>query len=195
MATKQIPDELLVKNYINGDESALAELVNKHQSKVYAFIYRKIRNHDVSNEIFQNTFVKVIKNLKGNGYSEKGKFLSWVFCIAHNLVLDSFKSTKQTNMWVKFHDFSVYDIAKDNSRSIEDKLISIEIQKDITEILNELPKNQREVIEMRMFENLSFKEISGQTGVSVNTALARMRYGIMGMKQIIEKRQNYFYLK
>jgi RNA polymerase sigma-70 factor, ECF subfamily len=187
MAMKQIPDALLIKNYINGDEDALAVLVKRHQSKIYGFIFSKVQDRDVTNDIFQDTFVKVIKNLKGNGYNEKGKFFSWVICIAHNLISDYFRDNKRVKIQRDLTNFPVLSLIKNEELNIEEKLVWNQIEKDILSILNELPEQLKEIVELRFFQELSYKEISEKTGVSVNTALARMRYAVMGMRRIIKK--------
>jgi RNA polymerase sigma-70 factor (ECF subfamily) len=190
MATiQQLPDALLVKHYINGDEEALSILVKRHQSKIFGFIYSKVLDRDVSDDIFQDTFIKVIKTLKGNSYNEEGKFLPWVMRIAHNLVIDHFRRNKKMSFQRETDDFSIFSIMTDNSLTIENKIISEQVQKDLIRLLEELPDDQKEVLQMRIYQDLSFKEISETTGVSINTALGRMRYALINLRRIIEKNQ------
>jgi RNA polymerase sigma-70 factor (ECF subfamily) len=187
MATTQIPDALLVKNYIAGDENALAILIKKHQSKIYGFIYSKMPDRDVADDIFQDTFIKVIKTLKSNSYNEEGKFLPWVMRISHNLIVDHYRKNKKMPMLRETEEFSIFSILTDNSLNAEGRIITDVIEKDLHKIIQQLPDDQREVLEMRIFQDLSFNEIAEQTGVSINTALGRMRYALMNLRKIIEK--------
>ena len=187
MATTQIPDALLVKNYIAGDENALAILIKKHQSKIYGFIYSKMPDRDVADDIFQDTFIKVIKTLKSNSYNEEGKFLPWVMRISHNLIVDHYRKNKKMPMLRETEEFSIFSILTDNSLNAEGRIITDAIEKDLHKIIQQLPNDQREVLEMRIFQDLSFNEIAEQTGVSINTALGRMRYALMNLRKIIEK--------
>ncbi|AIG29909.1 sigma-70 family RNA polymerase sigma factor [Flavobacterium psychrophilum] len=189
MATIQLPDGLLVRHYISGDENALSILVKRHESKIFGFIYSKVLDRDVANDIFQDTFIKVIKTLKGNSYNEEGKFLPWVMRIAHNLVIDHFRKAKKMPMFRETEEFSVFSMMSDNSQDIESKIITNQVEKDLIKLLKELPDDQREVVEMRIYQDLSFKEISESTGVSINTALGRMRYALINLRRIIDKNQ------
>lgn len=187
MATTQIPDALLVKNYIAGDEIALSILIKKHQSKIYGFIYSKMPDRDVADDIFQDTFIKVIKTLKSNSYNEEGKFLPWVMRIAHNLIVDHYRKNKKMPMLRETEEFSIFSILSDNSLNVEGRIITDAIEKDLQKIIQELPTDQKEVLEMRIYQDLSFNEIAELTGVSINTALGRMRYALMNLRKIIEK--------
>jgi RNA polymerase sigma-70 factor (ECF subfamily) len=189
MANVQIPDAVLVKNYVAGDESALTILINRHQSKIYGFIYSKISDRDISDDIFQDTFIKVIKTLKMNSYNEEGKFLPWVMRIAHNLIIDHFRKNKKMPMFRETETFSIFSIMSDNVPNIESKLISEQVVSDLKKIIEELPEDQKEVLMMRIYQDLSFKEISEITGVSINTALGRMRYALMNLRKVIDKNQ------
>ncbi len=187
MATIQIPDALLVKNYIAGDENALSILIKKHQSKIYGFIYSKMPDRDVADDIFQDTFIKVIKTLKSNSYNEEGKFLPWVMRISHNLIVDHFRKNKKMPMLRETEEFSVFSILTDTSLNAEGRIITDVIEKDLQKIILELPEDQKEVLMMRIYQDLSFNEIAELTGVSINTALGRMRYALMNLRKIIEK--------
>lgn len=189
MATTQTPDALLVKNYMAGDENALAILIKRHQTKIYGFIYSKIADRDVTDDIFQDTFVKVIKTLKSQSYNEEGKFLPWVMRIAHNLIVDHFRKGKKMPMLRETEEFSILTFLTDNSPTIEKKIITEQVEQDLVKIIEELPDDQKEVLMMRIYQDLSFKEISDLTGVSINTALGRMRYAILNMRKVIEKNQ------
>lgn len=189
MANVQTPDALLVKSYVAGDENALATLINRHQSKIYGFIYSKISDRDISDDIFQDTFIKVIKTLKSNSYNEEGKFLPWVMRIAHNLIIDHFRKTKKMPMFRETEEFSIFSIMTDNVPNIETQLIISQVENDLKKLIEELPNDQKEVLVMRIYQDLSFKEISDITGVSINTALGRMRYALMNLRKVIEKHQ------
>jgi len=189
MADVQIQDALLVKKYVAGDETALSTLINRHQSKIYGFIYSKISDRDISDDIFQDTFIKVIKTLKSNSYNEEGKFLPWVMRIAHNLIIDHFRKNKKMPMFRETEEFSIFSIMSDNSMTIENQMISDQVEIDLKKIIEELPDDQKEVLVMRIYQDLSFKEISELTGVSINTALGRMRYALMNLRKVIDKHQ------
>jgi len=189
MADLHIPDSLLVKNYVEGNENALSTLIKRHESKIYGFIYSKIADRDISNDIFQDTFIKVIKTLKNNSYNEEGKFLPWVMRISHNLIVDHFRKTKKMPMYRETEEFSIFSIMSDDSLTIEGKMIVDQVEVDLKKLIEELPDDQKEVLVMRMYQDMSFKEISELTGVSINTALGRMRYALMNLRKIIDKHQ------
>jgi RNA polymerase sigma-70 factor (ECF subfamily) len=189
MANLQKFDALLVNDYIAGDESALSILIKRHESKIYGFIYSKISDRDISNDIFQDTFIKVIKTLKTNSYNEEGKFLPWIMRIAHNLIIDFYRKSKKMPLFRETEEFSIFSIMSDDSLTIENQIIADQVDVDIRRLIDELPMDQKEVLVMRMYQDMSFKEISETTGVSINTALGRMRYAIMNLRKIIEKHQ------
>lgn len=189
MADLHTPDALLVKKYVDGNELALSTLIKRHESKIYGFIYSKIADRDISNDIFQDTFIKVIKTLKSNSYNEEGKFLPWVMRISHNLIVDHFRKTKKMPMYRETEEFSIFSIMSDDSLTIENKMIFDQVEIDLKKIIEELPDDQKEVLVMRMYQDMSFKEISELTGVSINTALGRMRYALMNLRKIIDKHQ------
>lgn len=187
MANVVIPDAVLVKNYVDGDENALATLITRHQSKIYGFIYSKVTDRDIADDIFQDTFIKVIKTLKSNSYNEEGKFLPWVMRISHNLIVDHFRRNKKMPMFRETEEFSIFSIMTDNSPNIENRIITEQVENDLQRLIEELPDDQKEVLQMRIYQDLSFKEIADLTGVSINTALGRMRYALMNLRKVIEK--------
>lgn len=189
MANAETPDALLIKSYVAGDENALSTLINRHQSKIYGFIYSKVTNRDISDDIFQDTFIKVIKTLKSNSYNEEGKFLPWVMRIAHNLIIDHFRRTKKMPMYRETEEFSIFSVMADHSLTIENQMISDQVENDLKKMIDRLPDDQKEVLIMRIYQDLSFKEISEMTGVSINTALGRMRYALMNLRKVIDKHQ------
>jgi len=183
-----ISDAVLISNYIKGDESALSLLIKRHQSKIYGFIYSKVSDRDISDDIFQDTFVKVIRTLKTKSYNEEGKFLPWVMRIAHNLIVDYYRNNKKMPMQRDTEEFSIFSVIHDNDPNIESQIIGLQIESDLKKLIEELPDDQKQVLVMRMYQDLSFKEISSLTGVSINTALGRMRYALMNLRKIIEKK-------
>ncbi len=189
IANIQIPDALLVQDYVAGNEEALATLIKRHESKIYGFIYSKVSDRDVANDIFQDTFIKVIKTLKSNSYNEEGKFLPWVMRIAHNLIIDYFRKNKKMPLYRETEEFSVFSIMTDDTLTIENQLIANQVELDIQKLIEELPEDQKEVLVMRMYKDMSFKEISEITGVSINTSLGRMRYALMNLRKVIDKHQ------
>lgn len=189
MANFELPDAVLIRNYVSGDESAIATLIERYQSKLYGFIFSKIQDKDLCDDIFQDTFIKVIKKLKSNSYNEEGKFLPWVMRIAHNLVIDHFRKSKKMPMQRDSEEYSVFSYLFDSSPNIENEIITQQVQHDLGKLIDELPADQKEVLVMRIYQDLSFKEIADSTGVSINTALGRMRYALMNLRKVIEKNQ------
>ena len=187
MKNHDLTDAVLVSNYINGQEEALSILIERHKQRIYSFIYSKVFDRDVSEDIFQDTFIKVIRTLKNGKYNEEGKFLPWVMRIAHNLVIDHFR---KGNRMPKFEDngeFSIFSVISDGSLNAENKMIKTQVEDDLRNLIQELPEDQKEVLVMRMYRDMSFKEISDKTGVSINTALGRMRYALINLRKVIDK--------
>lgn len=189
MAITPIDDATLVHDYIAGNEAALAALIKRHQSKIFGFIYSKLGDRDLANDIFQDTFIKVIRTLKSNAYNEEGKFLPWVMRIAHNLIVDHYRSNKKMPLYRETEEFSIFSIMTDDALTIENQLISDQVAKDLRQLVEELPGDQKEVLMMRLYQDMSFKEISEATGVSINTALGRMRYALLNLRKVIDKHQ------
>ena len=189
MAIPTIDDASLVNSYISGNEAALESLIKRHQSRIFGFIYSKVGDRDLADDIFQDTFIKVIRTLKSNAYNEEGKFLPWVMRIAHNLIVDHFRHNKKMPLYRETEEFSIFSVMTDDSLTIENKLISDQVTKDLRQIVEELPDDQKEVLMMRLYQDMSFKEISEATGVSINTALGRMRYAVINLRKVIDKHQ------
>lgn len=187
MKRKLIEDAVLVKNYINGDESALSVLITRHKQRIYSFIYSKVYDRDITEDVFQDTFIKVIKTLKKGKYNEEGKFLPWVMRIAHNLVIDHFRKNKRMPKFDNSGEFSIFSVLSDSSLNAEKSLIKDQVESDVRRIIEELPNDQKQVLMMRMYQDMSFKEISERTGVSINTALGRMRYALINLRKVIEE--------
>jgi len=180
-------DAFLVSAYIKGDESALSELITRHKQRIYSFIYSKVFDRDVSEDIFQDTFIKVIKTLKKGGYNEEGKFLPWVMRIAHNLVIDHFRKNNRMPKFENKNDFNIFSVLSDQVPNVEKRIIKGQVENDVRRLIQELPEDQKEVLVMRIYKEMSFKEISEQTGVSINTALGRMRYALINLRKVIDK--------
>ncbi len=187
MEQKANTDALLVSAYIKGDESALCELITRHKQRIYSFIYSKVYDRDVAEDIFQDTFIKVIKTLKKGGYNEEGKFLPWVMRITHNLIIDHFRRNNRMPKFENKDDFNIFSVLSDHTPNIERQIIKEQVAQDVRRLIEELPEDQKEVLMMRMYKEMSFKEISERTGVSINTALGRMRYALINLRKIIEK--------
>ncbi|SHF15382.1 RNA polymerase sigma-70 factor, ECF subfamily [Arenibacter palladensis] len=182
-----IEDSVLVKDYMNGDERALEKLINRHNQRLSSFIYSKVQDREVTEDIFQDTFMKVIRTLKKGNYNEEGKFLPWVMRISHNLIIDYFRKNKRMPRFEGSNDFNIFSIISDDQLNAERRIIKDQIDQDLTLLIKELPKDQKEVLEMRLYKDMSFKEISENTGVSINTALGRMRYALINLRKIVEK--------
>ncbi|MGY5846762.1 RNA polymerase sigma factor [Salegentibacter sp. HM20] len=182
-----ISDAILVRQYIDGDENALSHLINRHQQRIYSFIFSKVFDKDIAEDIFQDTFIKVINTLKRGKYNEEGKFLPWVMRIAHNLVIDHFRKNKRMPRFENKDDFNIFSVLSDSELNAETQIIKDQIETDVQELIKELPEDQLEVLMMRIYKDMSFKEISERTGVSINTALGRMRYALINLRKIIEK--------
>lgn len=180
-------DRHLVRSYIQGNERALEELISKHQQKVFGFILKKVRDEDLANDIFQETFVKVIQTLKAGRYNEEGKFIQWVMRIAHNLVIDHFRREKRMPHVRQSEDFNILDVLNDGERNAEESNVHLQILQDAKKLVQYLPEEQKSVLMMRIYEGLSFKDIAEQTDVSINTALGRMRYALINLRKLIEK--------
>ncbi|MCM1331119.1 MAG: sigma-70 family RNA polymerase sigma factor [Bacteroides sp.] len=185
---KTLTDEQLVRMYIDGNNAAFDTLLQRHQAKLYSYILRIVKNEEIANDIFQDTFIKIIMTLKQGRYTENGKFGAWLTRIAHNLIIDFYRQEKSENSVSTDDDatnlLNRRDLCEEN---IEDLLINDQIRADVRKIIDALPDPQREVVMMRYYNDMSFKEIADVTGVSINTALGRMRYALMNMRRIAEE--------
>ena len=182
-------DSVLVSDYINGSEKALEKLIVRHKQRIYSFIYSKVLNRDITEDVFQDTFIKVINNLRKGKYNEEGKFLPWVMRIAHNLMIDFFRKNKRMPKFNNTDEFDIFSVLSDNSMNAETQLINDQIHNDVKELIKELPEDQKEVLIMRLYKDMSFKEISEITDVSINTALGRMRYALINIRKLVEEKK------
>ena len=182
-------DDMLVALYLEGNNKAFDILLNRHKDRLYSYIYFIVRSRDVAEDIFQETFVKAIVTLQQGKYNSEGKFSAWLTRIAHNLVIDQFRLERNEN--VISNDESEVDLFNNSAYSegtIESRMVNQQVLKDVRRLIDLLPDNQREVVYMRYYQALSFKEIAAITGVSINTALGRVRYAIMNLRRMAEEK-------
>ena len=180
-----ISDRELIRAYRGGDEQAFETLLTRHQERVYTKINFIVRDSELANDLFQDTFIKIVRLLKEGKYVEEGKFLPWVLRIAHNMAIDHFRRNKKMRMVRSRDEMDVFATIDTGDAHVEDLLVEGQIHSDVRRIIDELPEDQREVVRMRMYDNLSFKEIAETTGVSINTALGRMRYAVINLRKIV----------
>ena len=182
-------DATLVQQYISGSEKALEKLINRHQLRIFNYIKSKVLDRDTAEDIFQDTFIKVIKTLKSGVYNEEGKFLPWVMRIAHNLVIDFFRKSNRIPTIENNDEYDLFKFISDTTPNIESILFQDQLVKDLQNLILELPEDQKEVLMMRLYRDMSFKEIAKNTNVSINTALGRMRYAIINLRKLAEDHQ------
>ncbi len=187
MVTKEYSDQELVRQYLNGEQSSIEKLIRKYKDKVYTYILLMVKNEHLAQDIFQETFIKVIKSLHKGKYQESGKFVSWVIRIAHNLIIDHFRKNKQTRFYSNDdYEMDIFNSKKFSDKTIEDDIVKDQIVNDVKKLIEYLPEEQKEVVLLRHYGGLSFKEIAEQTGVSINTALGRMRYALINLRKLID---------
>ena len=185
---KSMTDESLVDLYANGNNSAFDVLLNRYKKSIHSYIFYIVRNNDLTEDIFQETFLKVIMTIKQGRYTDNGKFKAWITRIAHNLIIDNFRQERNEN--TISNDEVEVDLLNDMKlcdSNIEDDMVQEQVFSDIKKLVKHLPDNQREVLEMRYYQDMSFKEIADITGVSINTALGRMRYAILNMRRMADE--------
>lgn len=190
MTKTKLTDHELVKQFIDGEQSSFEILVNRHKDKVYTYIFLMVKNDHLANDIFQETFIKVVKSLHAGKYQENGKFISWVVRIAHNLIIDHFRKEKQMKTCSNDeYETDIFNSSRFSDNNVEEDIIQEQIKTDVRKLVDCLPEEQREVILLRHFVGLSFKEIADQTNVSINTALGRMRYALINLRKLIEEKK------
>ncbi|MDD3878211.1 MAG: sigma-70 family RNA polymerase sigma factor [Bacteroidales bacterium] len=187
MIAQTLSDKELIANYIAGDESNLQILIQRYKRKVFSYIFFIVKEKNLADDIFQDTFIKVINTLKAGNYNEEGKFLPWVSRIAHNLIIDHFRKARKIPYIDNGYDYDAYDLVKVYDECVETKLVVEQIHCDIKRLVEYLPDEQKEVLKMRHYSEMSFKEIAEQTGVSINTALGRMRYALINLRKLIKE--------
>lgn len=182
-----LSDQQLLNEYLSGDQAAISILIDRHSKRVLDYIRMMVRNNDVADDIFQETFVKVVRFIDERRYTDNGKFLSWVLRIAHNQVIDYFRHTKQQNNINESEaGYDILNTRRFSDSNIEEKIVNTQIEEDLRKLIDKLPEEQKEVVMMRYFADLSFKEIAEQTDVSINTALGRMRYALINLRKMVK---------
>lgn len=191
MAMENIDDRDLVNAYINGEEKAFEALLMRHKSKIYRFIYMKVKDSALAQDIFQDTFIKIVNTLKAGNYNEEGKFLPWAMRIAHNLVIDFFRKSNKVRLVSEStstrEDFNIFHTLKLEDRNAQDEMTRVELESQMVQLLEHLPESQRDILKMRIFKEMSFKDIAEIEDISINTALGRMRYALINLRKLIEK--------
>lgn len=182
-----LTDRQLIKLYLSGDEGAFESLLNRHQQKIFSKIFFIVRDTDLANDLFQDTFIKVINTLRSGKYNEEGKFLPWVMRIAHNLAIDHFRRNKKMRMVRTTDEFDVFETLHSDDLHAEDAMVQNQIYQDVQHLLGFLPDDQQKVLGMRIQRDLSFQEIADETGVSINTALGRMRYALINLRKLVDE--------
>ncbi|WP_257666150.1 RNA polymerase sigma factor [Parapedobacter tibetensis] len=185
MKLKQKTDQELIRLYISGDEVGLEVLIDRYKSKIYTSIYLLVKDSYLAEDIFQDTFIKVINTLRGGRYNEEGKFLPWVMRIAHNLVIDYYRKERRTPVVVNSEGFDIFDVLHFADESAEARIIREQTHRDLRRMIQLLPDDQKEVLIMRHYGDMSFKEIADVTDVSINTALGRMRYALNNLRKMM----------
>lgn len=190
MYAQTISDQELIHRYLSGNEASLEQLIHRHKSKVFSYIFMVVKNKQHADDIFQDTFIKVIHTLKSGTYKEEGKFIQWVMRIAHNLVIDHFRKSKRIPLLEPSDsEGNILDNLRIYDESVEDRMINEQIHNDVRSLIDFLPPEQRDVLLMRHYADMSFKDIAEQTDVSINTALGRMRYALINLRKMIEQKE------
>ena len=190
MKAHNLSDQELVKRFIQGDQQSIEVLINRHKYKVFTYIILIVKNQQLAEDIFQDTFIKVIRSLKEGKYKDNGKFVSWVIRISHNLTIDHFRKEKQISTYSnEDYEADIFNSRKLSDGTIEDILVENQIVQEVRLLIEELPEDQKQVILLRHYGELSFKEIAEHTDVSINTALGRMRYALINLRKLIEQKK------
>lgn len=187
MINEKDDDRLLVSRYLSGDEGAFEALLRKHKDRVYGYIRMMVKDHQLAEDIFQDVFVKAVLTMKRGSYNEEGKFLPWIMRIAHNLVIDTFRKNKRFPTVDGGGEFDIFNIIKDDKMNVDEVMIESQIHADLRKAIEFLPTEQKQVLKLRHYNGMSFKEIAEDTGVSINTALGRMRYALINLRKLIEE--------
>ena len=188
MTAHSATDQELIGRYLAGHHSSLERLVRRHKNRVFAYILMIVKDKELAEDLFQDTFIKVINTIRSGSYKEEGKFIQWVMRIAHNLIIDYFRKAKRIPLVENRDDFDIFDKVRIPVESIEDRLVTEQIHKDVKKLIDYLPKEQREVLLMRHYSDMSFKDIAEVTNVSINTALGRMRYALINLRKLVQEK-------
>ena len=191
MIMKRLDDRELVSLYINGEEKAFEQLLLRHKERIYRFIYLKVKDRALADDLFQETFVKIINTLKLGSYNEEGKFLPWAMRIAHNLVIDHFRRSSKVRMISESsslkEDFNIFSVLSCETKNVQEQIVYDELENQMVDLIEYLPQSQKDILKMRIFQDLSFKDIAEMEDISINTALGRMRYALINLRKHIEK--------
>ncbi len=190
MKAEVISDKELIKRYLQGNQTSLEKLITRHKNKVFAYILMIVKDKDLADDIFQDTFIKVINTIRAGSYKEEGKFIQWVMRIAHNLIIDHFRKSKRIPVVENNNDdYDIFDTIKFVDPSVEERMVTDQIHEDVRKLIEYLPREQKEVLFMRHYSDMSFKDIAEKTNVSINTALGRMRYALINLRKLINERK------
>lgn len=187
MKANVLSDNELVQRYQYGDESALKALISRYEKRLFTYIMISVKNKELAEDIFQDTFIKVINTIRSGNYHEEGKFFQWIMRIANNLRIDYYRKVQRLPLYESNGEFDIFDVISTREESVEQKLIREQIFEDVSNLVDYLPKEQKEVLVMRIYQDYSFKEIAESTGVSINTALGRMRYALINLRKMIDR--------
>ena len=188
MQAHVISDQELIGKYLTGYEPALEQIIRRHKSRVFSYILMVVKDKDLAEDLFQDTFIKVINTFRSGQYKEEGKFIQWVMRIAHNLIIDYFRKAKRIPVMENNDDFDIFDKVRIPVESVEEMLITEQIHRDVKKLIDYLPKEQKEVLVMRHYDDMSFKDIAETTNVSINTALGRMRYALINLRKLVKEK-------
>jgi RNA polymerase sigma factor (sigma-70 family) len=189
MNVQPITDQELIGRYLAGHQSSLEKLIRRHKNRVFAYILMIVKDKELAEDLFQDTFIKVINTIRSGSYKEEGKFIQWVMRIAHNLIIDYFRKSKRIPLVENGEDYDIFDRVRIPVESVEQKLITDQIHEDVKKLIEYLPREQKEVLIMRHYGDMSFKDIAEQTNVSINTALGRMRYALINLRKLVDEKE------
>ncbi len=184
-----ISDQELINMYLSGNHSCIETLIRRYKRKVFTYIFINVKDRHLSEDLFQDAFIKVINTLRSGTYNEEGKFLPWVLRIAHNLIIDHYRKSNRIPTIENNDEYDIFNTIKMYDECAEEKMVTDQIHRDVKKLIDLLPEEQKEVIVMRHFADMSFKEIAEQTGVSINTALGRMRYALINMRRLVKENE------
>jgi RNA polymerase sigma-70 factor (ECF subfamily) len=188
MNAQAVTDQELIGRYLAGSQSSLEKLIHRHKSRIFAYILMIVKEKELAEDLFQDTFIKVINTIRSGSYKEEGKFIQWAMRIAHNLIIDHFRKAKRIPVIENRDDFDIFEKVRIPVESIEEKIVTEQIHKDVKKLIDYLPKEQREVLIMRHYGDMSFKDIAEVTHVSINTALGRMRYALINLRKLVDEK-------
>jgi RNA polymerase sigma-70 factor (ECF subfamily) len=185
----QVSDQELINAYIAGQQSALEQIIHRHKNRVFAYILMVVKDKELAEDLFQDTFIKVINTIRSRQYKEEGKFIQWVMRIAHNLIIDHFRKSNRLPFIENSNEYDIFEKVRIPVESVEEMIITEQIHKDVKKLIEYLPREQKEVLLLRHYSNMSFKDIADLTNVSINTALGRMRYALINLRKLVKENE------